>query len=430
MINTLKFNEFENLKKFLKDVSTLLLVTLFAKSLRYLSTIIIARNISIEDYGTYAYFIQLSGYLCTIIEIGLPTSIIIFHIRRGISLSQIFLVIMTFILSIFFTLFIGLSFYQVLSGNTDFILSGSLSAHHLLLYSFVLIIGSILMASVRAKEQNLKYSFFTFLLGSFFFTSIVITKYFFGLSLLSAYFSIFAASFLWVVILLITNLDLFHKSINKRLPWISDLFKFGLKNYITRLLSSFVQLLPYIFLISIEETKILGFFGVAVTMMSIFRLLSQSVSMLITSRLSSLSDESSYSFSFVISLILILIFSITLPILLNFMEQIIELIYGFRYLDAVPLISLCLIAVVLEILIIFIIRPFITSSNPVPSFQWIVYLTVISVMTLVFLINANINTEYDISISLGYSMIFGNLSGLLVSIVMFIYLLNKSKRNA
>ena len=112
------------------------------------------------------------------------------------------------------------------------------------------------------------------------------------------------------------------------------------------------------------------------------------------------------------------------------MEQIIELVYGSRYLYAVPLISLCLIAVVIEILIIFIIRPFITSSNPVPSFQWIVYLTVISVMTLVFLINAKINTEYDVSISLGYSMIFGNLSGLLVSIVMFIYLSNKSKKNA
>ena len=97
-----KFN-IGGLKVFIKDASILLSVLIFSKGIRYISSILIARNLNVEDYGFFAYFLQLSGYLGVLIEVGLPMSIIILHLRHRIALNEIFFV--TVIYFIFVTSF-------------------------------------------------------------------------------------------------------------------------------------------------------------------------------------------------------------------------------------------------------------------------------------------------------------------------------------
>ena len=139
---------------------------------------------------------------------------------------------------------------------------------------------------------------------------------------------------MWVLALTYFNKDLFKKFNIPKLNHVLEVFNFGLKNYATRLLSSGAQIAPFIFIALSEYKNALGYFGAAVIIVSLVRLIGQSISMLLTARLSKLADKNSYLFTTLLSSgRLSSIYFISFNILFSRTHNI--FIYGQRYLPAV-----------------------------------------------------------------------------------------------
>ena len=59
MIKISWFEGISGLKTFLKDAIVLMGVLVSSKAFRYIATLVIARNLSVSDFGYYAYFLQV-----------------------------------------------------------------------------------------------------------------------------------------------------------------------------------------------------------------------------------------------------------------------------------------------------------------------------------------------------------------------------------
>ena len=421
-------NKISGLKKFLIDVFFLMIVTIGAKGLRYISAVIIARNLSIEDYGYYAYFIQMAGYISVIIEVGLPTSIIVLSLRKGIDLEKILHISLIFlaISAIFSYLFIKL-YLEPRAGISLFDF-GDIEIQMLLIYSYLIFFGSLLMACLRAKEKNQEYSLLLFFLGLLTFLLILIILFFDKLTLINSIFSLISASAIWVLALIYFNKNLFKKFEIPKLNHVSVVFNFGLKNYVTRLLSSGVQILPFIFIALSEYKNALGYFGAAAIIVSLVRLIGQSISMLLTARLSKLADKNSYMFTTLLSGGLGLVLFISYPLIYFSLEHIISFIYGQRYLPAVYIVNFSLIAVSFEVITNVIIRPFITQNISRHYLQWIVYLIILIIMIASYMLS-KWNDISSFLIVIGKSMALSNFIGLLAAITFLIILWKKTSIN-
>ena len=284
-----------------------------------------------------------------------------------------------------------------------------------LVYGYSIFIGNVLTASVRAKENNKLYSQLMFLLGILILAATILTLTFTQFSLGDVLRSLIWATITWIVIISLINRDLFQSPKVPEFKRIKEIFGFGLKNYVTRLLSSAVYLIPFIFVSSSSYPMALGYLGAAVVLISIIRLIGQSLSLLLTAKLSSLSREKSFLFTLTLSAGFFCLVLLVFPILFLTLDPLITLLYGEKYIPAASVIRLSLIGVAFEILIALLIRSFITNENPKHYLQWIVYLSIVLVMVLYFF-----TAKYDNLIGLlnvvGSSIAISSFIGFLVAL--------------
>lgn len=425
MMKTNWFEDIDGLRVFLKDAIVLMGVLVASKAFRYIATLVIARNLSVSDFGYYAYFLQVAGYLGVIIEIGLPTSIIVLNIRKGIPLSSIFQIIIVFALitsSILYLLVTQLEF-QFLSDSL--LRLGTIELVMVLVYGYSIFIGNVLTACVRAKEKNNLYSQLMFLLGTLILAATVLTLTFTNFTLTDVLLSLIWATISWIVIISLLNRDLFQSPKLPKFKRIKEIFSFGLKNYVTRLLSSAVYLFPFIFISSSSYPTALGYLGAAAIFISIIRLIGQSLSLLLTAKLSSLTREKSFLFTVVLSLGFFCLVMLIFPILFLVLDPMIIILYGEKYILAAPIIRLLLIGVVFEILTSLLIRSFITNENPKHHLQWIVYISIIFVM-ISYLVTAKYEGLIELLNIVGLSNAISSFSGFLVALFLFFAERNRS----
>ena len=425
MMKTNWFEDIDGLRVFLKDAIVLMGVLVASKAFRYIATLVIARNLSVSDFGYYAYFLQVAGYLGVIIEIGLPTSIIVLNIRKGIPLSSIFQIIIVFALitsSILYLLVTQLEF-QFLSDSL--LRLGTIELVMVLVYGYSIFIGNVLTACVRAKEKNSLYSQLMFLLGTLILAATVLTLTFTNFTLTDVLLSLIWATISWIVIISLLNRDLFQSPKLPKFKRIKEIFSFGLKNYVTRLLSSAVYLFPFIFISSSSYPTALGYLGAAAIFISIIRLIGQSLSLLLTAKLSSLTREKSFLFTVVLSLGFFCLVMLIFPILFLVLDPMIIILYGEKYILAAPIIRLLLIGVVFEILTSLLIRSFITNENPKHHLQWIVYISIIFVM-ISYLVTAKYEGLIELLNIVGLSNAISSFSGFLVALFLFFAERNRS----
>jgi O-antigen/teichoic acid export membrane protein len=102
----------------------------------------------------------------------------------------------------------------------------------------------------------------------------------------------------------------------------------------------------------------------------------------------------------------------------------ISLLYGEKYTPAVTVIRLSLIGVAFEILTTLLIRSFITNENPKHHLQWLVYLSIICVMTTYLLI-AKYEGLIELLNIIGSSIAVSNFAGFLVAL----FLLNAERNH-
>ena len=428
MIKISWFEGISGLKTFLKDAIVLRGVLVSSKAFRYIATLVIARNLSVSDFGYYAYFLQVAGYLGVIIEIGLPTSIIVLHIRKGIPLSSIFQVVLIFALTTSSILYLLITQLEFQFFSESLLKLGTIELVLVLVYGYSIFIGNVLTACVRAKEKNNLYSQLMFLLGIIILTAIVLTLRFTNFTLTDVLLSLIWATISWIIIISFLNRDLFQSLNLPKLSRIKEIFSFGLKNYVTRLISSAIYLFPFIFISASAYPAALGYLGAAAIFISIIRIIGQSLSLLLTAKLSSLSKDKSFLFTAAISIGFFCIALLVFPLLFLILDPLVILLYGEKYILAVAVIKLYLIGVAFEILTTLLIRSFITNENPKHYLQWLVYLSIILVMSL-YLSTAKYDGLIELLNIVGSSIAISSFFGFLVAVLLLYLERNIGMRN-
>ena len=428
MIKISWFEGISGLKTFLKDAIVLMGVLVSSKAFRYIATLVIARNLSVSDFGYYAYFLQVAGYLGVIIEIGLPTSIIVLHIRKGIPLSSIFQVVLIFALTTSSILYLLITQLEFQFFSESLLKLGTIELVLVLVYGYSIFIGNVLTACVRAKEKNNLYSQLMFLLGIIILTAIVLTLRFTNFTLTDVLLSLIWATISWIIIISFLNRDLFQSLNLPKLSRIKEIFSFGLKNYVTRLISSAIYLFPFIFISASAYPAALGYLGAAAIFISIIRIIGQSLSLLLTAKLSSLSKDKSFLFTAAISIGFFCIALLVFPLLFLILDPLVILLYGEKYILAVAVIKLYLIGVAFEILTTLLIRSFITNENPKHYLQWLVYLSIILVMSL-YLSTAKYDGLIELLNIVGSSIAISSFFGFLVAVLLLYLERNIGMRN-
>ena len=416
----LALKNIEGLKAFLKDAALLMGVLVSSKAFRYIATLVIARNLTVSDFGYYAYFLQVAGYLGVIIEVGLPTSIIVLNIRRGIPLNSIFQIILIFTMVTSSILFILVTQFEFKYFSESLFKLGAIDLILVIVYGYSIFIGNVLTACVRAKEKNNLYSQLMFLLGILILAATILTLIYTSFSLTDVLLSVIWATITWIIIISILNRDLFKSPQIPKFKRIKEIFSFGFKNYVTRLISSVIYLFPFIFISSSAYPSALGYLGAATIFISIIRLIGQSLSLLLTAKLSSLTREKSYMFTIAISSGFFCIVLLVFPILFLTLDPIVTFLYGDKYILAVTVIRLALIGVAFEIITTLLIRSFITNEDPKHYLQWLVYLTIISVMAIC-LHTANYDDLVGLLSIVGSSIAISSFFGFLVALFLLYY---------
>lgn len=417
----------EGLMIFLKDALILLSVLIFSKGIRYISSIIILRNLSLVDYGFYAYFLQLAGYLGVLIEVGLPMSIIILHVRKRIALNEIFFVIGIYFFIVFLLLIAFSLVAYPLFFNRLFSEIGPIKIIYIAVYGSLIFLGNILTASIRAKGKNNQYSQLIFLLGLFSLLATLGALQFTDFRFIDVLNALIIGTLIWVLIVCFLNKDLFNFNKLSDLSSVKIIFSVGFKNYITRLISSFIYLFPFLFIGYTNNPKALGYLGASTLIISAFRLIGQSLSLLLTAKLSSLSKENSLKFTIILAMGTLTLLCFSLFLISLIFEEVVEIIFGVKYLPAIILMKFCLVGVAFEILTSILTRSFVTNEFPKYNFQWLVYSSILLVLMAVFGFGDYSSFEEFLYL-LGFGIAFSYFVGFLCSIFL-LFLDNRFSQN-
>ncbi len=405
---------------FLKQVSYLLFVSIGARAIRYFANIIVARSIEIEDFGIYTTFFQFVGYVTIILEIGLPATIIYFVVRQKTPTANYFAIALIIIPFLGIMIF-GLMFFCNLIGIkfriSEFILT---NAVYFLPYCFFLAFNNSLMAIVRALGKNWLFNASLLVSGSSLLVIFVIIHYAFGISTHNAW----VGSIISLGITLSFNYAYLRRDHLRPLRFDYSLLKksmpYGMKNFLYRLLSNLCQIMPFTLILLEEDKVLLGYMSAALLGMSVFRIVGQSISLLLTAKLSSLDIKTASNFNATICFLLAIGSSFGIGLFTFFGEDIIEFIYGEKYKGAH---RICLYGVIwasLELIIGVSCRVFMTAEKAFFKPVFIVY-SVIALSIIAIFYTQLLGLGYSLESSLCYSMLCANLVGITLSLYLTKY---------
>lgn len=371
------------------------------------------------DFGLYTFFFQASGYLSILFEVGLPTSVIYCHLRHGLPTNVIFSIVLTYVAGVsLITLSIVTAVVLTLPELLDWF-GNLLFAVLILPYCLLLVLNNTQMSIVRARNWNGWYNLSLVVSGSAFLAVVLVINWTLGISLNTALTAALVALIIWFLFtaMMIWRHALVPYSINKEDTRL--LFSSGIQNFSYRLLMNLTQLMPFLLLFYYARTDLMGFLGVAVFFMSIFRLASQSISLLLTSHLSNLDDQNGIRFVFSLTGLMCVFLVIVVPPMGYLTGPIIDVIYGSRYLEAARLSTLAIIGVGFETLIIVAMRPFITSQTTSYKSIYIVYSTILVSMLTIIWLSANV-FEIPLLEQIGLGIVGSNIIGFLIAILLLI----------
>ena len=414
----------KDLRNFFFDVGIFLIIAVTSKGLRYIASVMVARYLGVVEYGKFALFIQSSGYAAVLIEIGLPSAIIFFCVRKKHNLDALLLAaavsvaVCTFLLSIF--LYVGLQSFSdymaSLDQYKDFTDGNAL--FFIFIYAFFLSSFNILLAGIRAQSRNLVYSFAFAMPGVLFFLFVVAFLFFSDLHLEAALSMLMLSCFVCVGALITYFLKGLKRAEFPQVKTYTAILSYGLKNYFTKILSTGLQVIPFIVLAIFEYDEVLGYYAAAMITASIFRMIGQSLSLFLTAKLSGEDETESLRFVVALSLFLAFGFAVLIPSISYFSDEIMVLVYGDDFLPAGELVSWLLIAVACEILIGIILRPFITRNVPLHFVQWLVY--GVALAALIFGLASISVLEIDLFLrAVGQSLVLAGVTGLSLSVFAF-----------
>ena len=298
----------------------------------------------------------------------------------------------------------------------------------ILAYAFFLSGFNVLLAGVRAQSKNLFYSVSFAMPGVLFFIFLVIVIGFTEPRLKNVVLILNLSCMVSFGALVIYFYPELVRSKFPRIAVLKDIVGYGVKNYLTRILSTGLQVAPFVVLAVLEHEEALGYYAAAMIAASLFRLMGQSLSLFLTAKLSDQAEADSLRFVFVLSLLMAVGFAVLIPIISKFSDELMVFVYGADFLPAGVLVSWLMIAVSCEILIGVILRPFITRDVPLHFVQWLVYGSALLAL-LVALKSINF-VEVNLFLpGLGRSLVLANGIGLILSIFAFWFLASYRESN-
>lgn len=409
----------KEITKFLKLSAVLLAVSILARIFRYSANVIVARHLEVEDFGLYTFFFQLSGYISVLFEIGLPTSIIYCYARLGLSTNVMFSITLTYFGGLGLTTLSVFVAAVLMAPEIINWFGNPLLAALILPYCLLLVINNTQMSIVRAKNWNGWYNLSLGVSGFAFLVAVLAINWTLGISLNTALTSAFLALIIWFsfTAILIWKHALVPYRLDKEDARV--LFSFGIRNLGYRLLMNLTQLMPFLILFYHARADLMGFLGVAVFFMSIFRLASQSVSLLLTSYLSNLDDQTGIRFAFSLMGLMGGFLIVTVPLMAFFSESIIDLIYGSRYSGAVTVSVMAIVAVGFESLINIAMRPFVTSQTTSYTAIYYVYSAILVSMLAIIWVASDV-FEVPLLQQIGLGIVGSNIIGYLMAICLLI----------
>jgi O-antigen/teichoic acid export membrane protein len=405
------------LRAFLLEAAKLLSVSAVGRVLRYASNILVARSLTVVEFGTYSFFFQAAGYVGMILENGISTSTIFIHIRKKIPTNVIFSAATVYILVSSTFLCIVTVFLSVLFPGMLRHLGPSVFVWALMPYVILLIINNVLLSIMRARRLNASYNWSNLLFGAVFITVNGVAYITIGLDLGVALASALVALAVWLAFNIMVTFRSSLVPFQFEFRAAKKLVSFGTLNLGSRLLSNATQLAPYIVLKYWNAPVAMGLFGVAVFFMSIFRMIGQSVSLLLTAKLSELSMRESRRFALTLSAVLGVAFCGAIPLIGSVLERVITVIYGERYQGAVGVSLLAMVAAAFEVALGILLRPELTSERP--SFR-LVY--PVQFLALAGTVGAMLVTRHfvglDVLNAVGVGMVVGSGSALCAALVL------------
>ena len=358
---------------FLYDVSIFISIAVLTKGLRYIGSVLAARYLGVIEYGQLVLFMQSAGYVSVVLELGLPSAIIFFCVRRNERLGPLVILSLLSITGIAVAMLIGAWVTPTVLIDKYLLETMANELLWIMFYGIIIASSNILLAGIRAQKRNSLFSILFALPGALFFMLLVSAISFGVLGFeLALMFLVLSSLFSLLTLLISLRFDLTGE-ITLRVASLRSVFGYGLRNYLTRILSAGFQIIPIMFIAAATYEEALGYFGAAIVAASLFRLVGQSLSLFLTAQISDKQKYESFRFTILLSIFLGLGLALIIPVVLYFSDFLISFIYGDAYLGAVTIIQWMVGAVTCEILIGILLRPFITSEKPIHSVQWFVY---------------------------------------------------------
>lgn len=264
----------------LKNILKVFSGNLFSQGIAFIVMIIVARNLSVSDYGVYSLFISLFTFIILFIDFGASTSYVKFLSENIINARDIFIsniivkVLFSFILMIAIIIFSSEFSYYFFSSKqyTEMIKVISIS---IIFHSVLNLIQNHYHAIQNFNIfNNIKIIHNILKLISVLFICVVVAREKYLEWFLISY---IYASVLIVLFFLISNINIIFKNIKIKKYYITEVYKIGFFIFLCTLATSVLTRIDIVMLNQIKGDIEVGVYSVASNLAMIIPLITSSV---------------------------------------------------------------------------------------------------------------------------------------------------------
>jgi len=323
-------------QKFTKNVFATISTEFFIHTLTFITTVLIVRKLSIDDFGIFSLLISLSLTLCYLSSIGLPQAIIYFIGKKKSDTERLISTLLVALLCI------GIGTFIIAYLMRDYLFSTILKdlprdyfIPMLIIYFFTLL-AAFLLSIVRGLKN---FKLFNLLRTLYPLSCLIGVLALYALSghALKAFITLYVA--INVLLYSAFFIFLFHKLSLRFIPDFSlvvPLISYGLKSYFQLLLGHLIYQADIYIIAYLLDARQVAFYTIAVSVATLLWYLPNTVGVVLFPELSSIRNEHEIhkiSTTICRHTVMIAFFgAICLSVMGNFL---IQLIYGAEYVHSI-----------------------------------------------------------------------------------------------
>ena len=368
------------LSQTIKDTLISFLGLGFAAVVGFFFTVILARYLGPEQFGIFSAVTAPDSIVYSLGDLGIAASLINFIPKLKDKRNE--LINTTFSFEIFvgaiiLVIFVGFSIFHesIIPGSLgkQILIAGALAINYLLI--------SFIQGIFTAERRFLRYSFTQIIDSGIKIILILILMSVSGLSVESALLANFVSTL--IALAFTFGKEFFHIKFSLEKDLLQKIFHFAKWLAINRVFGVFISRIDVLLLNLLVGSFQAGIFSAANRITLLFSLLVSSLGSVVNPRFSSFGEDREKISSYIKKLLgLVSLISAVMLILVFLAEPIINIVYGEKYLTAIPVFQMMTLAMIIFVFQLVTIPPIIFSFNQ-PKF--VARLTALQVVVLVVL---------------------------------------------